>query len=464
LPTPVAPALDTDGYLNEGVDMATAEESCEALAEYNPFIPPVRDDPYPAWARLRRQHPVFYSAALDAWVVTRHADICAILRDPVRFSNAGATRPLAPPPPEVAAVLAEGFAFEAMPPLLATDPPLHTRLRKFANAAFTNQRIAGLEPRIRVVASGLLDQMVLSGPGRAEFVSRFAFPLPLIIVGDLIGVPHEDHDRLHRWSEDKFAVQWGNLPLDEYKVAARGFVDFQRYCAALIDARRQESRDDLVSAMVAIRIEGEQPLSTGELVGHLMGLVAAGHETTMNLLAHAVFHLLMQREQWDALVADPPGLAAGAVEETLRYDSSVSGMWRTTTEDVWVGGVPIPKGARVQVLYGSANRDEAAFPDRPDVFDIARSPSATGPQHLAFGRGVHLRAEWRWSFSRRICQPFAWTRTPEPSPGARTRPSVVLSRFLSPGDASSRSAPMRPSSPTATAAWASSTGARASLS
>jgi cytochrome P450 len=370
--------------------MATAEESCGGRVEYNPFIPPLRDDPYPAWARLRRQHPVFYSAALDAWVVTRHADICAVLRDPVRFCNAGATRPLAPPPPKVGAILAEGFAFEAMPPLLATDPPLHTRLRKFANAAFTNQRIAGLEPRIRVLASGLLDQMVLSGRGRAEFVSRFAFPLPLIVVGDLIGVPREDHDQLHRWSEDKFAVQWGNLPLDEYRVAARGFVDFQRYCAALINARRQEPRDDLVSEMVAIRIEGEQPLSTGELVGHLMGLVAAGHETTMNLLAHALFHLLMQREQWDALVADPPGLAAGAVEETLRYDNSVSGMWRTATEDVRVGGVPIPKGARLQVLYGSANRDEAAFPDRPDVFDIARSPSVTGAQNLAFGRGAHF--------------------------------------------------------------------------
>jgi cytochrome P450 len=221
-------------------------------------------------------------------------------------------------------------------------------------------------------------------------VSQFAFPLPLTVVGDLIGVPRQDHDRVHQWSADKFAVQWGNLSLDEYKVAARGFVDFQQYCAALIDARRREPRDDLVSDMVTIRLEGEQPLSTGELVGQLMGLVAAGHESTVNLLAHAVFHLLTQRGQWDELVADPPGQAGGAVEETLRYDNSVSGMWRTATEDVRVGGVPIPRGARLQVMFGSASRDEAAFPDRPDVFDITRSPAATAAQTLAFGRGAHF--------------------------------------------------------------------------
>jgi cytochrome P450 len=368
-----------------------ADRSPVGREHYDPFVPPMRDDPYPAWASLRAEQPVFYSQALSAWVVTRYEDICAVVRDPVRFANSGTFRPLTPPPPEVQAILDEGYPFEALPPFVATDPPLHTRLRKFANAAFTNQRVAELEPRIREVAGELLDAMVALGRGRADFVSRFAFRLPLTVVGELIGVPREDHDRLHRWSGDRLALHWVTaLPLEEQKALARSFVEFQRYSAELIEARRHSPRDDIISAMVALRLEGEQPLTTGELIGQMMGLVSAGHETTMNLLAHALFHLLRHPAQWAALCADPVGLAPRAVEETLRYDSPVSGMWRIAAQDATVGGVTIPRGARIAVLFGSANRDPAAFPDDPDGFDITRPPSPTGAQHLAFGRGVHF--------------------------------------------------------------------------
>jgi cytochrome P450 len=351
---------------------------------YNPFLPPDRDDPYPAWARIRREQPVFYSEVLDAWVVTRYQDICEIVRDTARFSNSASTTPVTPPPPEVQAVFDEGFRLAELVPLLSADPPTHTRLRRHMNQAFTPQRVAAQEPRIRIVASELIDQF--AAEGRVDLVERFAYPLPLTVVMELQGVPSEDRANIHRWSDDKTAIQWGKLGLDEYLAAARGFVEFQRYFAELIEQRRAEPRDDVISTMVRVRVEDERPLSTAELVAQMMGLVSAGHETTMNLIAHAVLHLLRNREQWELLVRDPVGLAPRAVEETLRFDSSVSGLWRLTTEAVEVAGVRIPKGARVHVVFGSANRDETIW-DEPDRFDIQRE---TTTQHLAFGRGTHF--------------------------------------------------------------------------
>ena len=350
---------------------------------YDPFRPPDRDDPYPTWARARAEAPVFFSEAQQAWIVTRYDDISEAVRDTARFISADVVRPLTPPP-EVQAVLQQGYAYEEMRPLVATDPPRHTRLRKFANAAFTPKRVVAMEPRIRSLARELIHVMAPAGEG--DLIESFAYPLPLRVVMALMGVPETDQETVHRWSQDKVALQWGgDMDLAEHVSHAQGFVEFQRYFASLIDERRRIPGGDIVSAMVAARLEGEKPLGTPELVGQMMGLITAGHETTTNLIAHAVILLLRHSDQWDALLGDA-SLASATVEEVLRMDSPVMGMMRTATMDAELGGARIPAGARVQLMFASANRDAGYFAD-PNHFDIRRSDAG---RHVAFGHGNHF--------------------------------------------------------------------------
>ncbi len=183
----------------------------------------------------------------------------------------------------------------------------------------------------------------------------------------------------------KVALQWGgNMPLDEHVTHARRFVEFQRYFETIVADRRESPRADLISQLVAIHFEDERPLRTSELVGQLMGLVTAGHETTTNLIAHALIQLLRDGSGWQRL-RDDASAAARAVDETLRHDTSVIGMMRVTTEEVMLGGARIPAGTKVQLMFASAGHDERMFADG-DRFDIERLDA---DQHLAFGKGIH---------------------------------------------------------------------------
>src|SRR5215210_4949640 len=282
----------------ESADALAADAGRQDLArDYNPFRPPQRDDPYPVWARARRDAPVFYSEVLGAWVVSRHEDICQVVRDTARFSSANAMRPIGTLPPEVETILREGYAFQEIHVLVNSDPPVHTRLRRLLNVAFTPRRVAALEPRIRAIAHELVDSF--APDGQADLVARFAYPLPLTVIMTLLGVPPRDREQVHRWSGNKLAVLWGNLPLDEHQAAARGWVEFQRYFARLIEERRVQPADDLISDLVHARLEDERPLTVPEMVEQLNGLLLAGHETTTNLIAHALILLLQHRDQWE---------------------------------------------------------------------------------------------------------------------------------------------------------------------
>ncbi len=350
--------------------------------DYNPFAEPQRDDPFPIWARARREAPVFYSEVEGVWVVTRYEDICAILRDPERFSSRDVTRP-APAPPEVEAVLREGFAYEEMPALVGTDPPAHIRLRRITNAGFTPERVAAMEPHIRDIANGLIDGFVQDG--KADLIAQYAYLLPATVVMELLGVPPADRAQMKRWSDDRALVLWGQAPLEQLLAAARGFVEMQRYCAGLVEARRAAPRDDLISILATTTPDGEALLHTGELVGQITAIISAGHETTTNLMAHVVLLMLRHPDVWAAVRADFSRIPH-VVEEALRLDSPIRGMLRTTTQDVEVGGVRIPAGARLQVMYSSGNHDETVFPD-PDRFDPDRPQH---PFHLSFGHGTHF--------------------------------------------------------------------------
>jgi cytochrome P450 len=367
--------------------MATTESpgtTDRPTLDYNPLVPPQSRDRHPVMAQAREQVPVFYSPALHGWVVTRHADICEVVRDHETYSSRGGTKPLVPPCPEAQAILDSGYPFDEVGSVLVTDPPLHTRLRKFIVGVFTPRRVAAMEPRVREIANDLVDGFI--DDGSADFVARYSYPLPLVLITELMGLPPEDGKQLHQWSSDKLNIQYTVLPPEGQVDAASGFVELQRYLEGIIEQRRAEPGDDIVSGLLTLRVEDERPLRTHEVIGQLMGILVGGHETTMNMISSSLVLLLRNREQWDALCADP-GLAEAAVEESLRVEAPSFGTWRTTTREAQLGGATIPAGERVHIVWGSANHDPAEFPDQPERFDI-RAPR-TGV-NMAFGRGLHF--------------------------------------------------------------------------
>ncbi|HEX6288139.1 MAG TPA: cytochrome P450 [Herpetosiphonaceae bacterium] len=350
-------------------------------ASYNPFIPPQRDDPYPFYAQARRAEPVCHIPYLNLWLVTRHEDVFAVLRDPARFSSADFLKPMVPWPPELARVLDSGYP-EA-PGLVNNDPPAHDRIRALFSAAFSPRRVAELAPRIHALAHALVDQFV--DQGHVDLVSHFADPLPMTVIGDLLGIPRSDIRMLKRWCDDRMLLYAPEIPLEQKLVFAENYLQFQRYCAAMIADRRANPRDDLTTALVEARVEGLTPLTNAEIIVNILVLFFAGHETTSSVIAQMVYLLLNDPDQWRALHADRSLLPA-AIEEGVRITSPVQGEPRTTTEPVELGGVQLPAGARLHAMYASANHDETVFPD-PERFDIERDNLK---RHLGFGWGVHF--------------------------------------------------------------------------
>ena len=349
--------------------------------DFNPHDPAQREDPYPIYARARREQPVFYSPVLDLWVVTRYADIVEVEKNPEVFSSAGALYARTEPYPEVLAVLSQGYA--EFLSLVQSDPPDHTRVRAVFGKALSPQRVAALEPSIRATADALIDGFVRDG--EADLIQQFAYHLPGLIICDLLGVPRSDLGALKRWSDDKQALMSGHEPAERQVERARGFVALQRYFADHLEDRRQRPRDDLLTLLVPSELGGTAAMSHQEAVCNAMDLLAAGHETTTDLIGNGTWLLLHAPDQMQAL-RDDPGLIPNAVEEMLRMEAPVHGFFRSVTADAEVGGVTVPKGARVFIVFGSGNRDEAQFPD-PDRLDIRR---ADAKNHLAFGKGIHF--------------------------------------------------------------------------
>lgn len=363
--------------------MLTGELLRTALVanDYDPFAPAQAADPYPQYARARRNCPIFYSPVMRAWMVTRYDDIVNITKDPTRFSSLESNRSTDEIPAEVSEILALGFT--NVPGLVNNDPPRHTRLRRLANQAFTPRRVTEQEERIREIADELIDSFVADG--HADIISAFATPFPMLVICEILGVAGRDIEKIRRWAEDYRTAEQPALSPEERIRCAHSTVALQLYLGALVEDRRGLPRDDLISALIAADTDGET-LSTAEIVSVTFQLLFGGHETTSGLIGIMLLQLARQPEQWAALREDP-GLAERAVEEALRRESPVQGLMRTATEDVEIGGVTIPKGARLQLLFASANHDvdESACPER---FDIHRADDAH--KHMAFGRGIHF--------------------------------------------------------------------------
>ncbi|KFE65347.1 cytochrome P450 [Hyalangium minutum] len=350
--------------------------------EYHPLASPQLEQPHPFLARARREEPVFFSPALGSWVVTRHADISAVVADAARFSSAESiTVGSATMPPEVLSVLMGGYPL--VPSLVDNDPPAHTRFRGLVSKAFTGRRLTESEPFIR----SLIDELIHSfkNEGRTDLFLRFAHPLSSGIIAEILGIPRTDIHRFRRWSDDLSTVLAAHGSVEHQVACARGVVDFQRYLASALEERKTAPREDLFTDIVTGGQGMAPPMSMAELVSLLMQVHFAGHETTAGLIVGAVELLLTHPDQLQAL-RDDPSLIAGAVEEAVRMVSPVHAMFRTALEDVEIGGVPIPKGAHIRIVYASANRDEARFHE-PDRFDVRRPDIK---KHLAFGQGLHF--------------------------------------------------------------------------
>jgi len=358
------------------LDLPTAPAAC-------PFDPFGRDylaDPYPTLNRLRRETPVFYARELDMWVVTRFADVERIFSDPRLFSAAIAQSPVFPLSPEARAVLAEGF--HAIPTMSNCDPPTHGRIRAHNMTAFSAQRTKRLEPTIRERTGLLVDAMVPKR--RGELIADLAFPLPALTIFTLIGFPDEDTDTLKSWCTDRMIFSWGRpSPVLQIQVA-RNMVAYWRYCERFVAMRLEAPRDDFTSDLLRIHLADPAALSVDEITSVIYGLSFAGHETTSNLIGNTVRQLLQHYEQWEAVCRDA-SLIPNAVEEVLRFDTSVVAWRRITTAPVVIGDVAVPAGAKLMLVLAAANRDPDQFPD-PDTFDVARVNART---HLAFGAGIH---------------------------------------------------------------------------
>jgi cytochrome P450 len=342
------------------------------------FGPRMLADPYPYYARLRSTAPVYWVDQLGGWVLTRYADVTAVLRSPHASSDRANKAPQQAGPEYQA--LNEVRAFS----MLNADPPRHTRLRLLVNKAFTPKTVEELAPFIRAFVDKALD--AAAARGRMDLMADLAFPLPATVIAEMLGVPPEDRDRFKHWSDDVTAAL-GNVPSNSSPEVLRKSVEgmraLQAYFHDIIAQRRVEPRDDLISGLIKAQEEGDR-LSDQELLANCVLLLNAGHETTTNLIGNGTYALLRHPDQMKRL-RDDPSLLPTAVEELLRYDSPVQFTNRILTADMELGGKTLRAGQMVLLLLAAANRDPEQFPN-PDKLDVGRQNN----KHVAFGLGSHF--------------------------------------------------------------------------
>jgi cytochrome P450 family 142 subfamily A polypeptide 1 len=363
-------------------------------------------DPYPAFAWMREHAPVYHDEANDVWGVATYSEVKLLGTEPDTFSNAEGTRP----------------KFMPLPMMIDTDPPEHTRRRKLVNAGFTPRRIAALEADARRVCSDLVDAVI--DQGGCDFVRDIAAPLPLIMIGDMLGVAPDDRQQLLRWSDDMLRSQGDPDPAGLER-ATLAFAEYAEYMQPVFEARRRTGKDDdLVGILVHADIEGDR-LDDDTLIFETLLLLIGGDETTRHVLSGGMLALLENPQQLAALRQDAD-LLPRAVEEMLRWVSPIKNMVRTTTREVTFAGTALPEGAQLLALYPSANRDASVFANA-DVFDISRDPNP----HLAFGFGTHFclgnqlaRLELRVMFEQLLAR-WSDVRLARPGPFPQRKANFV---------------------------------------
>jgi len=341
---------------------------------YDPYDYAIDADPHPVWKRLRDEAPVYYNAEHDFYALSRFDDVLAAHLDPVTFSSAHTTvlEMMTPDP--------DPFMTSMM---IFMDPPQHTRYRKLVSRAFTPRHMSALEERVRALAGGFLEEFV--GAGSFDYVANFGARLPVMVISALLGAPTEDEEQLREWSDSMLHIDPGEM-MGAQAVDIRLAV--QNYWQALIDDRRRNPRDDLMTELMTAELEehdGSSRFLTDDEIHGFMGLLSgAGNETVARFLGWSAVGLDRFPDQRRKLAADP-GLIPNAIEEILRWEapSAIQGRW--VTRPVTVQDTVFPEGTKVALLTGAANRDERMFAD-PDVIDVER----VIPRHVAFGYGIHF--------------------------------------------------------------------------
>jgi cytochrome P450 len=360
------------------------------MVAYNPYAYEVHEDPYPFYARLRAEAPVYRNAEIGFWALSRYDDVLAAFKDTVRLSNA------------------QGVSLERSsvgdPSLvmsfLGMDPPRHDHMRNLVSRGFTPRRVAELEPRIRELAVGYIERFLAAR--RCDFIQDFAGRLPMDVVSEMLGVPSEDRDELRRWADLVLHREEGMTDIPAAGVEAS--MNLLSYFNRMMPARRRSHGSDLVSALFDAEIDGER-LTDRDIVAFLFLMIIAGNETTTKLLGNALYWAWRNPAERDKVRRDQ-GRVSDWVEETLRYDPSTQALARTATCDFEIAGQHIRKDDKVLLLIGSANRDETVFP-AADRYDLDRDTTAS----LAFGRGTHFclgaslaRLEARIALEEVLCQ------------------------------------------------------------
>ena len=389
------------------------KERVQSGSVYAPLDDGFQQDPYPAYRALRAKDPVHWSELSRGWVFSRFEHVDAILRDHERFGSderraGGAAPEYTPPFPEGRSIL-------------VVDPPDHTRLRGLVARAFTPRAIAEMEPRIKQI----VDDVLADVPDNESFdiMEKLAYPLPVRVIAEMLGVPAEDQDRFKEWSDRVARILEPTITPGEMSGAVAAAEELSDYFRGIIALRRSAPQDDLISRLIAAEEDGEK-LSMDEMLAMLRLLLAAGNETTTNLIGNGLLALLRHPDQLRRLQSDP-SLVDGAIEELLRYDGPVQTDGRTVLEDIELEGKKLKRGQRAVLLIGSANRDARVF-ERPNALDITRE----GPAHVAFGRGIHhcigaplARREGRIAFTA-LVEHFREIRLVNAKP--RFKNSVVL--------------------------------------
>jgi hypothetical protein len=346
---------------------------------FNPFGADFRDDPYPLYQRLRAEKPVHRT--LGMWVITRHADVQAVLRD--RDFSAGLI-------PQLVSRQAQRLALDGAgqierlgaKSLVFTDNPDHARLRGLVNRVFTGPAVAALRPRVTAIADDLVGRAW--DDGGLDAIGDFAAVLPIAVLCDWMALPEHLHEQVGPWTHDiRFLLEPGMMTAADLIRVRDVVAVFAAELSAVVEDRRSQPGEDLISALLAARTGGGDTLSDEELVFIAIMCFVAGNETTKSLIGNGLLALLQHPDQAAALHRQPE-LAARAVDEALRYDSPLQLTKRIATRDTEIGGQPIPAGEQILLCLGAANRDPAVF-ERPDEFDLTRDERG----QLAFGYGMH---------------------------------------------------------------------------
>lgn len=362
--------------------MAALETSAQTPAPgaFDPWDPAFVADPYPAYEELRARGRVHHYEPTNQWLVPRHADVSALLRDrrlgrtyQHRFTHEDFGRTAPPPEQEPFHVLNDHG-------MLDLEPPDHTRIRRLVSKAFTPRTVERLKPYVEGLAGELVGRLVEAGGG--DLLTDVAEPLPVAVIAEMLGIPESDRAPLRPWSADICGMYELNPSEEVAARAVRASVEFTEYLRVLIEARRKEPADDLISGLIAAHDAGDR-LTEQEMISTCVLLLNAGHEATVNSTVTGWWNLFRHPAQLADLRADHT-LIPSAVEELLRYDTPLQLFERWVLDDIEIDGTTVPRGAEIAMLFGSANRDAEVFAS-PDTLDLSRAENP----HISFSAGIH---------------------------------------------------------------------------